>query len=196
MLQKKTFFVIPGYKHRPNDKAYKEIATILRGLGFEPVLVNIPWKGSTISENTEYFLKEFRKVNRKKKYILGFSYGAMIAFLASTKVSVSGLILCSLSPYFKEDLPKIKKMTTRLQKLRYQDFSKLHCESLAKQIKTEKLMMLYGTREERSLKKRVREAFEQISTTQKYLMQIRKTEHNIRDKRYINTILQVIKTLN
>lgn len=95
-MRKRDVFIIPGYKHTPKFMAYRNIAQILKSQGFHTIPVAIPWKHTTISENTMYFLKKYKKVKTKKKYLLGFSFGAMIAFLASTKVRVSGLILCSL----------------------------------------------------------------------------------------------------
>ncbi|MFI5265598.1 MAG: hypothetical protein ACHQT7_02540, partial [Candidatus Levyibacteriota bacterium] len=106
MIREKVIFIIPGFRQSTTSTAYKEIAKVLKSEGYHPILVKIPWKGSTISSSTEYFLKRFNKIDAKKKYILGFSYGAMIAFLAATKVKTTGLILCSMSPYFKEDLSK------------------------------------------------------------------------------------------
>lgn len=179
-MQEKIIFIIPGFKHLPTSKAYKEIATILKSQGYLPILVKIPWKQTTISENTKYFLKKYKKFNSRKKYILGFSLGAMIAFIASTKVRVSGLILCSLSPYFKEDLPS----------------SLFDCATVAKKTKAKQILMLYGAKEAKALIKRVNEAFDQVSSTNKYLIPIRATEHNIGDKKYLNKIHQVAKTLN
>lgn len=196
-MRRKTVFIIPGYKHKPKNKAYREIAKILKNEGYFPIPVAIPWKQTTISQNCEYFLKKYKKINTKKKYILGFSFGAMIALIASTKVSVSGLILCSLSPYFKEDLSGVNKSwISSIMAQRHQDFSGLHCAKLAKQIKAKQILMLYGTKEERSLKKRVTDAFDQISSTNKYLFSIKETDHNIGDKRYLNKIHQAAKALN
>lgn len=183
-------FIIPGYKHQPTNKAYKEIAKILKSQGYHPVPIAISWRQTTISQNTQYFLKKYKKINSRKKYILGFSLGAMIAFVASTKVSVSGLILCSLSPYFKEDLPKINSGW------QYQDFSKLHCQTLAKKIKAKQILLLYGAKEARSLIKRAKCAFNQISSPQKFLIPVKETDHDIGNRRYLNKIYQVAKELN
>ncbi len=121
----------------------------------------------------------------------------MIAFIASTKVSTSGLILCSLSPYFKEDLSKTHSSShSSITNERYRDFSKLHCRTLAKQIRAKEIHMLYGAKETRSLVKRTTLAFTQISSAQKYLIPIRHTEHNIGDKRYLHAIHQITKGLN
>lgn len=180
MTEEKIVFIIPGFKHRPTNKAYKEIAKILKNEGYQPILITIPWKQATISENTEYFLQEYKKIKARQKYILGFSFGAIIAFNASTKVSTSGLILCSLSPYFKEDVSS----------------SKLHCATLAKKIKAKKIHMLYGKKEAKSLIRRVSSAYRQISVAQKYIIPIKDTEHNIGDKRYLHTIAQIAKVLD
>lgn len=179
MTRKKVIYIIPGYKHRPTNKAYKAIVKIVKSQGYTPILITIPWSKSTISENTSYFLKEFKKINAKKKYILGFSFGAMIAFIASTKVKVSGLILCSLSPYFKEDIAS----------------SQFHCARLAKQLKAKQILMLYGARETKSLISRVTQAYDQIPSLHKYLIPIKETEHDIGNKKYLHKIHQVAREL-
>lgn len=197
MPSKKSIFIIPGYRQTPQQKAYQAIAVILAQNGYEPIPVTIPWKNTTISENTECFLKAYRKVRTKKKYILGFSFGAMIAFLASTKVDVDGLILCSLSPYFNEDLPKVKKHAlSPIQADRYEDFSNLHCGTLAKQLKAKQVLMVYGSKEARMLKRRVHDAFEKISTDEKLLLPVKYVDHAIGDRRYLQKIQQVARTLN
>lgn len=180
MIQRKAIFIIPGFKQLVTDKAYRKIAKILKDEGYFPILVKIPWKNTTILENTEYFLKEYRKVKLKKKYILGFSFGAMIAFIASTKVSSAGLILCSLSPFFKEDLPMYK----------------ISSFSLAKKIKSKQILMMYGSQEARSLIRRVTDTFANISSANKFLISIYKTEHNIGTKRYLTKIHQAARALN
>lgn len=196
MIAQKSIFIIPGFQHLPTNNAYKKIATMLQKEGYFPIPITIPWNKATISESTEFFVKEYKKVKTKEKYILGFSFGAMIAFLAATKVNASGLILCSLSPYFKEDVANGKKrLISKITKARYKDFSTLHCSSLAKKIKTKQILMLYGAKETKSLIRRVTETFEQISSTQKYLIPIFETDHDIGDKRYLQKIRQIAKKL-
>ncbi|MBI4080314.1 MAG: hypothetical protein HY430_00920 [Candidatus Levybacteria bacterium] len=197
MTAEKIVYIIPGFKQRTSGKAYKEIAAILKSEGYHPILITIPWKKTSISENTAYFLKEYKKVLAKKEYILGFSFGAMIAFLAATKVNTTGLILCSLSPYFQEDLEKMKKNpAAQITRRRYKDFSKLHCSSLAKRVKAGQIHMLYGAKEAKTLIKRVTETYGHLSSTDKYLIPIEKTTHDIGDKRYLTKIHQIAKIMN
>lgn len=159
-------------------------------------MVKIPWQ-QPITQNTAYFLKEYKKVTSRKKYILGFSFGAMIAFLASTKISVRGLILCSLSPYFKEDLPKISREDLlRIKKLYYNDFANISSQAIARKTKAKQILMLYGSKEARALVRRVSETYSQINLKNKYLLPIRKTEHDLGDDKYLNKIQRVIKLLN
>jgi len=196
MSAKKTIFIIPGYKHNPRSIAYKQIAKTFKKQGFYTVPVTIPWKQTTITENKKFFLKKFRKMNRKRKYIFGFSFGAMIAFLASTEVKVSGLILCSLSPYFKEDVAKIKKNKKSLmQTLRFEDFSQLECSELVKKIKANQILMSYGSKEAKSLINRVNEVFAKSPAVQKFLFPVDQTEHNIADKKYLSKITQMTQVL-
>jgi pimeloyl-ACP methyl ester carboxylesterase len=188
MATKKTIFIIPGFKHKPTQAVYRGLAKMLKKEGYSPIPVTIPWKQKTISENVEYFLKIYKKTRRKEKYILGFSYGAMIAFLAATKIPTEGLILCSLSPYFREDITKKHVRISDLTPERYEDFLKLPCSILAKKVKTKHLLMLYGDKESKLLIKRVTQAFAHMQVKEKHLLPIRKTDHNIADKRYLHTI--------
>ena len=56
--------------------------------------------------------------------------------------------------------------------------------------------MLYGTLEARSLIYRVKETFGEIESKNKKLISIKRTEHNIGDKKYLRTIHQVALVLH
>ncbi len=191
----KNVFIIPGFGHKSSGKAYKNIAGILKEEGYSPIPVSISWRKNTIRQSAEYFLKKYKlfltkKSKRQKNYILGFSYGAIIAFIAATKIQVDGLILCSLSPFFKEDLPK------KISKKRLKEFFlETNCYDLISQIKTKQVHMLYGINEAKPLIKRVNETFNHIQSPRKYLTAISKTEHNIGDKRYLYQIYKTAQIL-
>jgi alpha-beta hydrolase superfamily lysophospholipase len=180
---------------RTDSAAYKQVAEILESAGFVVMPIDLSWDNKTVSQNTEEFLELYYLTPAKKKYILGFSFGAMIAFIASTKVEVAGLILCSLSPYFSEDLPKIGSNWTPETVARYQDFAGLSCSQLAKQLKAKQVLMLYGKDEAKSVVKRVSDAFEKIELNNKYLVPINGAEHNIGDAKYLLRIHQVAQRL-
>ncbi len=197
MNETNAIFVIPGYQHKPSDPAYKKIARVLKSEGYNPILVDVQWENTSISESTESFIKEFKKIKARNKYILGFSFGAMIAFLASTKVTTQGIILCSLSPYFQEDGKRRKSKSLSVKITREQkDFIEFSSAALAKRTKAKRVHMLYGENEDKSLISRVTETYSQILLKQKQLIQIQDTEHEIESKTYLASIRLAAKNLN
>lgn len=192
----KAIFIIPGFRQSPSSKAYRELAGIFEMEGYSPYPVKIPWRNNTISQNTEYFLEEYKKIRAGKKYILGFSYGAMIALLTATKTETAGLILCSLSPYFKEDISGSNfKIKSSLMETRYRDFLSLKAKTLSKMIKTDKVLLLYGSKEAKALIKRVKKTYDDLPTDNKYIFPIPKTEHALGDKKYLARLREVTKYL-
>lgn len=163
------------------------MAKMLKNEGFYPVFATVDWK-KTISENADAFLSQYTAIRRKEKFILGYSYGAMIALLTSTKIRTSGLILCSLSPYFREDITRKRVKFSDLPEEMQDDFYRLSCKNLVKKVKTKHVVMLYGDKESKTLIRRVSETFTQFTLKKKLLLSVKKTEHDISDKRYLHTI--------
>lgn len=195
MRQAKVVFIIPGFRHKIGQKAYRLLKQRLKNEGFIVAPIAVPWKGSTIADNTEFFLKKYNeklaklKISSKNVYFLGFSYGALIAFLAATKISVKGLVLCSLSPFFKEDLPKtLPKNISGLEEKRFAEFAKLRVKTLTKKIKAKSVCVLYGENESKRVIKRSKSTFSSLLSKKKYLFSVQKTDHTISDKKYINAI--------
>lgn len=201
MKGQKIVFIIPGFGHKISGKGYTELSLLLRKEKYRPIRVAIPWNKSTIIDNASFFIKKYKeKITMFKKenneiYLLGFSYGALIAFLVATKISIKGLFLCSLSPFFKEDLPKqLSIHATPLQTKRFEHFSLLSSRDLSKKIKAKNIIMLYGAKESKPLIARVIKTFKQIPSTNKYLLSVLRTDHNIADKKYISAIHYATKT--
>lgn len=167
---------------------------MLKKQGYRTIVVPLPWKDTTISQNSELFLKKYKKITSQQKYILGFSFGAMIALLASTKVRSKGLILCSLSPYFQEDFAAVKRSFVS-DKMK-EDFLTLSSQILAQKTKTKQILMLYGTLEPKALIRRVTNTFNQITSNHKFLLPIQATEHDLGNKRYLSTLHQATRHLN
>jgi hypothetical protein len=73
--------------------------------------VNIHW--STKLDITDFIDQASSKIpdSIPNDYILGFSIGAYIAAILSTRKNAKGYIFCSLSPYFKDNLKNIPEDT-------------------------------------------------------------------------------------
>jgi len=99
----KTIFLIPGFKTQIADVTYRWLITYLESKNYIVYPVPITWSNKTITQNAQEFLDFFESKNVQNSYILGFSYGAIIALTTATKTAPKKLILCSLSPDFLED---------------------------------------------------------------------------------------------
>ncbi len=106
-------FIIPGFKQKTTSISFSWLKKFLTEKGFEVVIVPVTWDHKTITDNVLEFEKFYFKHKTKENYILGFSYGAVIALLSAEKLLPQKLFLCSLSSDFKED---VASMSTAIKK--------------------------------------------------------------------------------
>lgn len=166
MKSKPTFFIIPGYGEQSNTSRYRFLKTLLEKKGFKVHTPRITWKYRVMSDYIEEFKTFFEKNKGKDNYVLGFSFGAMIAFLSAKELSPKHLFLCSLSPYFKEDLPKIKSSwKVGMGKRRCKDFEKYSAINIAQEIHTPTTIFLGGKEAEETpiLEERCKEVNKNMS---------------------------------
>ena len=88
----KTIYIIPGYGETCSEARYKKLASVLRLKGYEVEQIKIDWK-KPLSANMFEPLKD--------STIVGFSFGAVLAYLIAKKYPLEKIILCSLSPLHK-----------------------------------------------------------------------------------------------
>lgn len=191
---KSVVFIIPGYKHLTSQPEYQKIGDFFIQKGIDPIYVDISWERSVISENLDFSLQKFNQTKADRKYILGFSFGAVISLLASTKVKIDGQILCSLSPYFKEDLPKLKKWwVVFIGKRRYADFFRLEANILASMVNTE-TVLVYGSEETKFVEHRALEVYKRIKS-KKSLVIVDGAKHDLSDPEYLASLQKVISKI-
>lgn len=127
----------------------------------------------------------------KNTEILGFSFGAMIALKLSEKIKFHRVFLCSLSPYFSEDLhlfPKYYKL--RLWLRRWNDFRDNYHESDIKNKQWNTLLVVYGSDEPERLKNRVKKMIELLNISEVAIVEW--VGHDIADSNYQKMILKHI----
>lgn len=192
---KKVAYIVPGYgETHLRQRSYKKIAQKCISNGIEPIYISIDWhKGDP--ENFYGYLQEFLSQYKKpidtKVYVLGFSFGAMIAFLTAEKTKPDGLILCSLSPYFIEDLPTLKPAWVKW----FQDTftkSKYRFYTYASKI-TAQTYIIVGDKEGDECIKRAKQAKKHIKNSM--LTVVEGAKHNINQKEYQTSIEKIIKKL-
>ncbi|TAK04768.1 alpha/beta hydrolase [Patescibacteria group bacterium] len=188
-------YIIPGFGHSPlRQRGYKAIGGFFERQGITPRYVLIDWHRKTPRTFTDFvrqFLKHHDGRKRQETYVLGFSYGATIAFLSATKIKPKALILCSLSPYFEEDMKNLKPSWIRWWRKHFKD-SDYSFAAMAPRIRV-KTYVVYGSKEHFSVAVRAKDARARIPRSS--LRVSRGAEHKIHRREYLRTLERLIKTL-
>lgn len=103
-----TIFIVTGFKQKKDNVQFKWMRPYFTKLGFEVKVFAADWDYHVMSDYVENFKRYYREHKGKENFVLGFSYGAMIALLSAKELQPNWLYLCSLSPYFKEDMHKLR----------------------------------------------------------------------------------------
>lgn len=194
-MEKPVVYIIPGFKGSSKEKEYQAVAELFRAKNFDTVLVKIDWKYKTVSSWVDQFLTNYYKNENRKTYFFGFSFGAVISLVASTKVNVDTQILCSLSPYFKEDLPSLFKSWRKwIGVKRTEHFRQLKMTELAPLVKVE-TYILYGTREGKFIEARAKDTYEKLKC-KRFLISVEDSEHDIGNPEYLSQIKKVVDLIN
>jgi pimeloyl-ACP methyl ester carboxylesterase len=100
---------VTGFKQKKDNVQFKWMRPYFTKLGFEVKVFAADWDYHVMSDYVENFKIYYDQNKGDKNYVLGFSFGAMITLLSAKDLSPDRLYLCSLSPYFKEDISKLSK---------------------------------------------------------------------------------------
>ena len=188
----KIAFIIPGYGCPTKNKEYQEIVGYFKLKKIKPILIEIDWKRNTHLEYVEQFKEQYAEHASKNDevFVLGFSLGAMISCITAPQLKPKVQILCSLSPFFKEDMPKIKQWWKDYHgKRRCEVFNKLSFAEIARKTKS-KTFILAGTKEGVEVERRARAAKEKIRNSK--LIILEGVKHDISDERYLKKIAEII----
>ncbi|MEK7094230.1 MAG: alpha/beta fold hydrolase [Patescibacteria group bacterium] len=191
---KKITYIIPGYEESHlAQSGYRKIAKLFEARGILPVQVPMRWKKKG-AEGFDAYTAQLLNMYEKKKddevYILGFSFGAMIAFLTAAKTKPKALILCSLSPYFKEDLKGLKPEWVRWWKRKFKN--EYSFATLAPKIKS-KTYLIVGDKESSFCIKRVQAAKRQLANS--HMITAKGAKHNINQRTYLSAIKKIVSKL-
>lgn len=152
---KKVLFV-PGFGEDMPSRNYAAVLAMLRQANYHPQFVPIHWKHKTINGWSAELLAVYQKHAAKNVVLAGFSYGAMAALAVAAKRPPAALWLCSLSPYFAEDIACLKPRWKQLAgKRRMTAFQNLSCAELIAAVRCPTLLFA-GANEESLLLDRSR----------------------------------------
>ena len=185
----KTIFIITGFKDKASDSQYKWMRTFFKKKGFIVKIPSIKWNHRVMSDYVDEFRQYYEENKSEKNYVLGFSYGAMIAFISAHELKPAKLYLCSLSPYFNEDLRTLKPWWKRFIGIhRLNDFKQYIAKSIAKNLAIP-TVVFYGTREAKrypELKVRCEETSKLAPKAK--LVSIKDAPHRVDHPEYVEAI--------
>jgi len=198
----KVVYIIPGSGESPREKCYQNIARWFSAQGIQPQLVSIHWNHRVMSDYIKEFLKKYKQTHRRgdEIYLFGFSFGAMIVFISFAKIRPKTIILCSLSPYFKEDISNIpekwmkgknKNETLELQR-GVKNLKNFSFRTFVRKVNS-KTFILCGKEEHKLCINRSRNAKKEIKNSK--LILIPETKHRLSNKKYLEKVREVIQKL-
>jgi pimeloyl-ACP methyl ester carboxylesterase len=192
---KKIVYIIPGYgESHTRQKGYDRVGRFFKERGIAPIYIEIPWhikKPHQFEYWTAQFLKKYKKPKGVKVYMLGFSFGAVIALLAEPKAKPNTLILCSLSPYFIEDHPKLPKSWLEWYRKNMKG-SDYHFGDLTFPVRARTLLLM-GDKEPLVVGRRMRAARRMIKKSSLFIA--KGATHAIGQKEYLATIARAVVKL-
>jgi dienelactone hydrolase len=184
-----TAYLIPGYKENIHQGGYRKIRELFEQKHLRVVPVHIHWEFRTFSSYVSQLKSQIR-VDGSRIVLFGFSFGAVIAFLAAPAIDPQRLYLCSLSPYFKEDLVATRYQTIRsLGKRRAREMRQISMAERAREI-TASTVLIAGSMEDPEVINRTQEAAASIPRSKLFMAD--GASHSMNDCCYLDALQQII----
>jgi len=123
---KNTLLVIPGFGESADKKPYstimKKYQNVFEILPYTPI-----WNYRTASDWLKDLSNVLEKLDTKNTIVFAFSLGAYLTLLQAENYPFKKIILCSLSPFYKEQLHLMPEIAKKyLGKRRITDFASHH----------------------------------------------------------------------
>ena len=123
---KKTLLLIPGFGENTKEFPYSELISSAEKIGFNKIIeINPLWNYRTATDWYAEILEKLKDIDSENTVAVGFSLGAYVLLQLSEKKKFYKSIICSISPYFKEQILKMpKEAKVFFGKRRVEDFKK------------------------------------------------------------------------
>ena len=189
---KHILYLIPGWNEQTSQKEYQKIKSHFENNGFEIIEISITWKRRVMSQYVDEFLSQCIHSNEDKVSVLGYSFGAMIAFISSRYISYTNMYLCSLSPFFKEDLSStLITWKLILGVRRVKDFSTLSFNEIIENWNPpSNVYLFYGEKEYSQLISRMKEMHVKIKNSK--LISVPNCKHQLSHENYLKMVKENI----
>jgi pimeloyl-ACP methyl ester carboxylesterase len=182
-MQKK-IYIIPGFGENKKDKPYLELIKFFESKNFEVIFYEPKWSRNTIEKWLNDFEEVLKNDTADNSMVFGFSFGALIAVLSTKTHKFSKLILCSLSPYFSDNIKLLPALAEKyLGKRRMIAFEK---QDFPKDIKIP-VIFLVGSKEKELFPNDSKKYYDLWQGSKKFIL-VSDAEHDISNQNYISAI--------
>ncbi len=183
-------YLIPGAFEDLKDRGYQAVLDIYKECGYQAEFIRIDWKYKTIDDWVEQVKTKIPKEDLRNSLLSGFSWGSMIALAISAEhTNPKKLLLFSLSPYFAEDLPNVKKPWFKWAgKYRVAAFKNFSMNKLAAKIDCPTTIFI-GSKEVSKysdMRRRTREAHKRIKGSR--VIEIKDVAHDVGNPKYVQAV--------
>jgi len=189
----KTVLFVPGFREDVKSRDYKKVIKAIESKGYNARFVPIKWSRTTLDDWVSELDADYDEYDAKEVVLAGFSYGSMTAFMSAAKRNPTELGLCSLSPYFSDDMSEMKKSwLANIGHRRADVFRSLDFNLLAKKIQCKTLIFVGEVEAEKypSIARRSEIATEKIANSQ--CIFVPGTDHDVADEKYVQAIKEAI----
>lgn len=186
-----TLFIVPGFKQKTTEPAWLKVKQLAEEFFQKVILFQPQWNHHTLTDWVTDF-DQFRQQHQGPQIVLGFSYGAMITFLSSINLPTDTVILCSLSPYFSEDISSLKPWWNRaVGKKRIATFQETVFTKLAAKNRS-RYCLLVGEKEVPQCFTRYHDALQQLPDSSG--MVVPRAGHDIGHQEYLSALAKLFTT--
>jgi hypothetical protein len=193
----KTVFVINGMNihHTAAGEEFALLRDAIAAKGYRVIPLDITWRQKTPTQFANEFLKVYESQKGDYNIVLGNSFGAVVALITAIQTKADEIILCSLSPFFAEDISPswpTKTNSRRLGKRRLADISSHSADQLAESAKKlpTKFTVMYGEQEVPKLPKLITRARDTAKALSIKPIEVPKAPHSFKDPAYVKGIVQ------
>lgn len=188
-MSNKILYIIPGFGESIKDDGYKRISMFANKNGYKVIPIEVVWKNRTASR----WLTQIREVvdlnGHDNATVLGFSFGAYLTILLSQEYKFKKIIVCSLSPYFSDDIKNLPMLAHKiLGKRRIENFKQIH---FPKNNLTS-VVFYIGLEDLDIVINRVKKAYK-VWRGNKEIISIDKVGHEIENESYLQKIFDKLK---
>lgn len=198
----KNLFLISGLniQYTAADPEYADMRVALAATGYKVIPFGRTWRRTNPTDFANEFKEFYAKYKSKEgNIVVGNSFGAVVTLITALDLKPDMIVLCSLSPFFREDRNKdwpTADHMRRLGKRRLKDISQYSVKALANGLNDSEIAVkiLYGEIEKSYLTVLVARSKNLSKLLPKAdLVEVPNAPHSFRQPEYWQGIVKVLK---